>query len=158
RRANFRQNSPHFSHHRMPPARQPHRELGEVTDFTIDGDGPAVLLRYDLVADRQPKPGALAGRLGREEGLEQLVPVFRRNTDAIVTHANLDALPDLAGRDLQCRAVSSVALAAPLVSGVEAIAYEVEEHASQLLRHDLNRCEITVEVALQCDVEVRILC
>src|SRR6516162_4410966 len=106
----------------MPPARQPHRELGEVTDFAIDRDGAAVLLGYDLVADRQSKPGALAGRLGREERLEQLVPVFRGNTDAIVSHPDLDAFAKLAGRKLQCRAVSSVALAAPLVGGIEAVA------------------------------------
>src|SRR6516225_9293634 len=141
----------------MSASRQPHGELGEVTDFAIDRDGAAVLLSYDLVADRQSKPGAFASRLGREERLEQLVPVFRRNTDAIVTHPDFDGLAELAGRDLQCRAVSSVALAAPLVSGIEAIADEVEEHASQLLWHDVNRCEIAVEVVLQRDVEVRIL-
>src|SRR6516225_5706565 len=141
----------------MSASRQPHRELGEVTDFAIDRDSAAVLLRYDLVADRQPKPGALAGRLGREERLEQLVPVFQGNTDAIVTHPDLHAFTELAGRDLQCRAVSSVALAAPLVSGIEAIAYEVEEHAGQLLRHDVNRCQIAVEVVLQRDVDVRFL-
>src|SRR5215831_3855610 len=141
----------------MSASRQPYRELGEVTDFAIDRDGAAVLLGYDLVADRQSKPGALAGRLGREERLEQLVPVFQGNTDAIVTHPDLDAFAEFAGRDLQCRAVSSVALAAPLVSRIEAVAYEVEENASQLLRHNVNRCEIAVEVVLQFDVEVRIL-
>ena len=110
----------------MSASRQPHRELGEVTDFAIDRDGAAVLLRYDLEADRQSKPGALAGRLGREERLKQLVPVFQGNTDAIVTHPDLDAFAELTGRDLQGRAVSSVALAAPLVGGIEAVAYEVE--------------------------------
>jgi hypothetical protein len=58
----------------MSASWQPHRELGEVTGFAVDRDGAAVLLRYYLVADRQPKPGALAGRLGREERLEQLPP------------------------------------------------------------------------------------
>src|SRR6516162_2750028 len=145
------------SSHCMSASRQPHRELGEVTDFAIDRDGAAVLLRYDLVADRQSKPGALAGRLGCEERLEQLVPVFQGNTDAIVTHPDLDAFAELAGRDLQGRAVSSVALAAPLVGGIEAIAYAVEDHAGQLLRHDVNRCQIAVEVVLQRDVEVRFL-
>src|SRR5262249_479607 len=42
-------------------------------------------------------------------------------------------------------------------SGVESIAYEVKEHGSQLLRHDVKWCEIAIEVALQCDVEARIL-
>src|SRR6516164_8981480 len=86
--------------HCAPASGQPHRKLGEVADFAVDRDGAAVLLRYDLVADRQPKPGALAGRFGREERLEQLVPVFRRNTDAIVAHPDLDVLAELAGRDL----------------------------------------------------------
>src|SRR6516165_4958559 len=141
----------------MPAPRQPHRELGEVTDFAINRDGAAVLLRYDLVADRQPKPGALAGRLGREEGLEQLIPVLRRNASAIVAYPDLDAFAELAGRDLKCRAESAVALAATLVSGIEAIAYKVNEHASQFLRHDVDQCEIVVEVALQRDFEALIL-
>src|SRR5215475_6472313 len=121
------QGSSRSCRHCMPPSGQPHRELGEAADFAVDRDGAAVLLRYDLIADRQAKPGALASRLGREERLEQLVPVFQGNTDAIVTHPDLDAFAELAGRDLQCRAVSSVALPAPLVSSVEAITYEVEE-------------------------------
>src|SRR6516164_8487477 len=109
----------------MSASRQPQCELGEVTEFAIDRDGAAVLLGYDLVADRQSKSGALAGRLGREERLEQLVPVFRGNADTIVAHPDLDAVAERAGRDLQCRAVSSVARAAPLVDGIEAVAYEV---------------------------------
>src|SRR5215471_17233467 len=112
----------------MSASRQPYRELGEVTDFAVDRDGAAVLLGYDLVADRQPKPSALASRLGREERLEQLIPVFRRNTDAIVTYPDLDAFAELAGCHLQSRPISSVALAAPLVSGIETIAYEIKEH------------------------------
>src|SRR5262249_32719292 len=107
--------------------------------------------------DRQPKTGALAGRLGGEEGLEQLFPVFRRDTDPIVTHPDLDAFAELAGRNLQYWAIRSVALATPLVSGIEAIAYEIKEHSSQLLPHDINRCEISVEVALERDIEVRVL-
>src|SRR5215471_12427218 len=145
------------SRHRTTASRQPHRELGEVTDFAVDRDGATVLQRYDLVAYRQPKTGAFTGRLGREERLEQLVPVFRRNTDAIVAHPDLDASVEPAGRHLQCRAVSSVALATALASGIEAVADEVEKHASELLRHDVDGGEIEVEVALQCDVKVRIL-
>ena len=103
-----------------------------------------MLLRYNIVADRQPKPGALTGRLGREERLEQLIPVFRRNADASVAHPDLNAFAELAGRDLQCRAKCAIPLAAPLVGRIEAIADEVKEHASEFLRHDVNQCEITV--------------
>src|SRR5215472_12197538 len=141
----------------MPLSRQSYRELGEVADFAIDRDGAAVLFRYHFVADRQPKPGAFAGRLRRKERLEQFIPVFRRNADAIVAHSDLNAFAELAGCDLQCRAETAVALAATLVSSIEAIAYDVKEHPGQLLRYDFDRCEIAAEVALQCDVEALIL-
>src|SRR5262249_38630698 len=70
---------------------------------------------------------------------------------------HLDAVAELAGRDLQCRAVSAIALVAPLVGSIEAIADEVKEHARQLLRHDVDWSEVAVEVALQRDVEALIL-
>src|ERR1700751_3126493 len=76
---------------RTSASRQSPRELGEVTALAIERDGTTVLLRYDLVADRQSKPGALAGRLGREERLEHLVPVLWRNAYAIVRHPDLEA-------------------------------------------------------------------
>ena len=50
----------------------------------------AVLLGDDFVADRQPEPGAFAGRLGGEERLEQLVLDLGGNADAVVAHAHLD--------------------------------------------------------------------
>src|SRR5262249_51627836 len=145
------------SRRRMPPAGQPHCELGEVSDFAVDRGGAALLLRDDLVADRQPKAGALAGGLGREERLEQFLPVFRRNADAIVAHPDLDAFAELAGRDLEGRAETAIALAVTLVGGIEAIAYEVQEHANQLLGYDVHRCETAVEVALQHDIEALVL-
>ena len=70
----------------MPASRQPRRELGEVTDFAIDRDRAAVLLCHDLVAYRQAKSRTFAGRLGREERLEQFLAVLRRIPNAIVTH------------------------------------------------------------------------
>src|SRR6516162_1627461 len=125
--------SSQFSRQRMSASRQPHRELGEVTDFAIDRDGAAVLLRYDLVADRQPKPGALAGRLGREERLEQFLAMLGRNADAVVADADLDTFAELAGRNSQLGAKSSVNLAAAPGHGIEAIADEVEQHAADIL-------------------------
>src|SRR5262249_34959365 len=98
-----------------------------------------------------------AGRLGREEGLEQLLPVLRWNANTIVAHPDLDAFAELAGRDHQCRAEISLSLAATLVGGIKAVADEIQEHASEFLRYNVNRCEIAVQVALQCDVEALIL-
>src|SRR6202521_2642948 len=114
--------------------RQPGSELGELADFAVDRDRAAVPLGNKLVADRQAKPRPLAGRLGREEGLEQLLLVFRRNTDAVVAHPDLDGVPKISGRDPQDRTERAVSRAAALVGGVEAIADEVQEHAGDVLR------------------------
>src|SRR3974377_610469 len=88
------------SRHRRPAPRQPYRELGEVAGFVIDCDGAAMLLGYDLVADRQAKSRTFAGRLGRKEGLEQFLPILRRNTDPIVSPPHPDAFSRPPGRRL----------------------------------------------------------
>jgi hypothetical protein len=70
----------------MLASRQPHGEFGELADFAVDRDRSAMLLGYDIEADRQAKPGTFAGRLGGEERLEQLISVFTRNADTVVAH------------------------------------------------------------------------
>src|SRR5438105_2554103 len=62
-------------------ARQADRELGELADPAVDRDCAAMPLSDDVVADREPKPGALASRLGGEERLEELVPDVGRDAD-----------------------------------------------------------------------------
>jgi hypothetical protein len=57
----------------LPPPRQADREFGELAKRTVDLDRSAMLLRDDVIADRKAEAGALAGRLGREERLEQFV-------------------------------------------------------------------------------------
>ena len=51
-----------------------------------------------------------------------------------------------------------ITLALPLVGGIEAVAEQVEENAGYLLRRDLDRSQAGLEVALQGDVEVLVLC
>src|SRR5580704_4924188 len=74
---------------RLRFARQPYRELAVVADLAIHSDAAAMLLRDDIVGDRQAEAGALAGWLGSEEWLEQLVPDVGRNAGAVVPHADL---------------------------------------------------------------------
>ena len=59
-----------------------------------------MLLGDNVVADRQAQPGSLAGRLGREERLEQLVAKLRRDAGAVVAYRDLDRIAQIAGRDL----------------------------------------------------------
>src|SRR5215472_10904702 len=123
----------------MPASRQPDRELGEVTDFAVDRDRAPVLLGYDLVAYGQAKPRALTCRLGREERLEQLLPVFRRNADTVVAHPDLDAIADFARSDLQHRAERGISLTAAQASGMKTIDDEVQEHPGHVLWYDIDR-------------------
>ncbi len=70
----------------------------------VDRDRAAVLLRDDVVADRQAEAGAFAGRLGGEERLKQLVPDLGRDAGAVVAHPDFDRLAQVAGRHLEGRA------------------------------------------------------
>jgi hypothetical protein len=58
-----------------------------------DANASAVLLD-DLEADRQPKSGALADRLGGEEWIEDALQVFLRNAFAIVLDCDQQVVPD----------------------------------------------------------------
>src|SRR5215510_2374188 len=141
----------------MPQSRQPHCELGEVANFAVDRDRAAVLLGYDLIAYRQAKPRTFAGRLSCEEWLKHLIAVLRWNANAIITHTNLDAFAELAGRDLQHRTKGAVAFEAAHSDGIESVTNEVEEDATHILRHNLDRSEISIEVELQRDLEILVL-
>jgi hypothetical protein len=56
------------------------------------------------------------------------------------------------------RAIGGLVVAAgALGGGVEAIAEQVQEDAGDLLRRPFDRCDGTVEIAFQRDVEARIL-
>src|SRR6266446_7831137 len=80
----------------MRASRQADRELGELAGNAVDFDRAAMLLGDDVVADRQAEAGALAGRLRREEGLEQFVTMFGRDPGAVVAHPDLDFVAEIA--------------------------------------------------------------
>jgi len=71
-------------------ARQSNRELGELADPAIDGDRAAVLLGHDVVADREAEPSPLAGWLGGEEGLHDLILNMIGDTGAVIGHPYLN--------------------------------------------------------------------
>src|SRR3546814_17721428 len=78
------------------PGRRHRRGAGGV-DGKVDGEGRALAghrigedvparLLDDAVAGREPQPGALAGFLGGEEGLENLAEMFGRDARAGIAH------------------------------------------------------------------------
>src|SRR5438045_9316980 len=93
----------------MCAPRQAHGEFGEGPQFAVNADRAAMLLRHDVVADRQTEPGAFPGWLCREERLEQPGPAFRRDPGAVVTYPDLDLVPEIARHHLQHRPVAGFA-------------------------------------------------
>ena len=51
--------SPMFLHRRLRLARQPDHELAVFADLAVHSDAAAMLLRHDVIADRQAETGAL---------------------------------------------------------------------------------------------------
>jgi hypothetical protein len=74
--------------------RQSNREFGEIAGLAIGRDCAAVLLGHDVVANREAETSALAGRLGREERLEQLIFDLGWNTNSAVPHLHLDRITE----------------------------------------------------------------
>src|SRR5213082_1616242 len=138
----------------MLATRQAQDELGELPRLAVDRDRPAMLLRDDVVADREAKASALACRLGGEERLEQLVAVLGRDADSVVAHPDLDLVLALARRHRQGRPkIWSAPVALPLGRGIKPIAEKVQKHPCDLLRGQFDRRKVAGEVALQTDVE-----
>src|SRR5262249_10889975 len=118
----------------LPGARQADCEFGELAGPAVDSNRAAMPLRDDVVADRQAQPGALAGRLCREEGLEEFVPELGCDAGAIVAHPDLDLLAELARRHLEARLELRVApVVTAFVGRVEAVAEQVEQDAGHFL-------------------------
>src|SRR5207237_6669618 len=128
-------------------------EFSELADPAIDSDRAAVLLGHDVIADRETEPCPLAGRLGGEEGLKQLVLNLGWNADAIVSHLHLDRIGEIPRRHLQNRLeirITSLLLA--LGGGVETVADQVETDAGDVLRDQFDRGDALTEIAFQRDV------
>src|SRR6516225_7164026 len=93
-----------------------------------------MLLGHDVVADGKPEAGALAGRLGGEEWLKQLVFDLRWNANTVVADVDFNCIAQIACRHLQSRLELRVApLLLAFGSGVEAIAEQVETDAGDVL-------------------------
>src|SRR5215510_8401586 len=141
----------------MPVSRQAYREFGEFPDFAVHADRAAVLLRYNVVADRQTEAGSFASRLGRKERLEQLVLDLRRDAGAVIAHPDLYRLAELARHHLHRGAKAVRGLVTPLGRGIKAVAEQVQEHAGHVLWYQLDRCDAVIQLTLQGDVEVLVL-
>ena len=119
----------------------------------FDLDRAAMLFHDDVVAHRQSKSGAFAGRLGGEEGIEHLLLHLWRDAGAVVADADFDMVIAPARRrgDQSARIRSSI-VGLSLGHRIEAVRYQVEQHAGDFLRKHLDlaacgsksRCSVTL--------------
>ena len=61
----------------------------------LDIDRAAMLFHDDVMAHRQSKPGAFAGRLGRKERIEHLFLDLGRDAGAVVANADFDGVAEI---------------------------------------------------------------
>src|SRR5262245_10719810 len=107
-----------------------------------------MLLRDDVVADRQAEPRPFTGWLGREERLEQLGADLGLNACPVVAHSDLDRIAEFARGNRKrwsIVGIGSAQLALP--RGVKAVAKQVEEDTGDVLRHDLDQLGLRCEIA-----------
>src|SRR5258707_2054605 len=77
-----------------PRPRQRNNEFGKCARLGIDVDLAAMLFHHDVVAHRQAKSGALAGRFGGEKGIEHLLLYFQRDSGAVVANPDFDLVTE----------------------------------------------------------------
>src|SRR6478672_8026081 len=98
-----------------------------------------MLLDDDVVTDGQAQPCPFTGRLGRKEGIEQLLLRLRRDTGAVVAYRDFDAVAETLGRCSQRRlVVASIRLGLTLHCRVEAVGNEVKKRPRNLLREQID--------------------
>src|SRR6202165_5415848 len=85
---------------RLPLARprQYDLELGEKSGLRLDIDAAAVLFYDDVVAHRQAKPGTFAGRLSREEWVENFLLDAFRDAGPVVANADFNLVSEVLRR------------------------------------------------------------
>ena len=76
-------------------------KFGELTGLRINLNRAAMLLDDDVVTNGQAQSGPFAGRLCREEGVEQLLLHLGGYTGAIVAYLDFDTVAEVLGRGSQ---------------------------------------------------------
>ena len=97
-----------------------------------------MLLYDDVVAHRQPKPGAFPRGLGREERIEHLFPNVVGDSGAVVVNQDFDGLAEIFLGVVQDWLKGLPLLRLALGDGVEAVGDQVEQRPRNFLRVQLS--------------------
>jgi hypothetical protein len=80
-----------------------------------------MLFHDDVVAHRQPKPGAFAGGLGGKEGIEHPLPYFGGDSGAVVANPDFDLVAQAFRGCAQRRLETLLTRLLALGGGIEAV-------------------------------------
>src|SRR5689334_16242911 len=112
-----------------------------------------MLLDDNVVSNREPKAGSLAGRFRRKEWIEDLLSQLSGNTQPIITDPNFDAVSKISGCGKKSRLiVTSLSLLA-LDCCVKAIRDKIEKRPRYLSREQINLPDAGVKRLFQFDGE-----
>src|SRR6516162_5881427 len=97
-----------------------------------------MLLHNDVMTDGQAEASAFPGRLGREEGVEHLVPYLGRDASAVIAYPDLHTITKVSGCSRQRGLVAAVHLRFALGRRIEAVRDQVQQHSGDFLREAVN--------------------
>src|SRR3974390_153685 len=112
-----------------------------------------MLFHNDVVAHREPKAGALAGRLRGEERIEHLFLPLGRDAGAVVANPDFNLVTEVLRGRTQRRLEILFAGFLALGGGVKAVGNQIKEYSRDLLRVKVDHARGGVELALERDVE-----
>lgn len=129
-------------------------ELRELARLALGAQLSVVLLRDDLVADREAEPRPLAGRLRREEGAEELVGDVVPEARAVVANPDLHAVADGPCPERDLPFVVAAGGAHLLADGVAGVGDDVQEDAAHVRGQEIHEADRWIEVLGDLDHEV----
>jgi hypothetical protein len=115
-----------------------------------------MLLDDDVVTDREPKPGSLAGRLGG--GVEHLLPDLGRNPNAVVANRDLYAVAEVFRRSHKSGLIAiAIVLLFALGRRIKTVRDQVQESPCDLLRENIDFAGGRIQGPLHIDLEALLL-
>src|SRR4051812_32885234 len=113
-----------------------------------------MLFDDDVVAERKTEAGPLSRRLGCEERAEHLGLHVGGHAGAVVADPDLDAIAQVSCPRQEGRLISTaVYFVLAFHRRIKAVRYEIEKHAGNLLREEIDLASSWIQRPLQRDIE-----
>src|SRR4051812_38369326 len=109
--------------------RERNDELRELALLRFHADFSSVLLHYDVVAHRQPEPGAGTRRLRGEKRFEDLFADMFRNAIAVVAKPDFNRVSEIDGGHPQSRTEAVFHALGFLIRSIAGIVRDIQNNA-----------------------------